>query len=108
MAVNYEAVYRAVESYVADVKATIPIDKVYLFGSYAKGTANEYSDVDICFFSKNFEDTENEAIFLKLHDFTLKYAREAVYIEPHTFATYHLYNDNPFVKEVLRTGREIL
>jgi hypothetical protein len=31
-----------------------------------------------------------------------------VYIEPHTFATYHLYNDNPFVKEVLRTGREIL
>jgi hypothetical protein len=36
------------------------------------------------------------------------YAREAVYIEPHTFATYHLYNDNPFVKEVLRTGREIL
>jgi predicted nucleotidyltransferase len=108
MAVNYEAVYRAVESYVADVKAAIPIDKVYLFGSYAKGTANEYSDVDVSFFSKSFEDDQNEEAVLKLFKLKRKYAREAVYIEPHTFATHHLYNDNPFVKEVLRTGREIL
>ncbi|MDR3170957.1 MAG: nucleotidyltransferase domain-containing protein [Treponema sp.] len=84
------------------------IDKVYLFGSYAKGTANEYSDVDVCFFSNSFEYEQNEDVFLKLHDFTLKYVHEDVYIEPHTFATYHLYNDNPFVKEVLCTGREIL
>jgi predicted nucleotidyltransferase len=108
MAVDYETVNRAVKSYVAEVKAAIPIDKVYLFGSYAKGTANEYSDVDICFFSKSFEDDQDEDIFLKLFRLKRKYAREAVYIEPHTFATYQLYNDNPFVKEVLRTGREIL
>jgi predicted nucleotidyltransferase len=108
MAVNYEAVNRAVKSYVAEVKAAIPIDKAYLFGSYAKGCANEYSDVDLCFFSKSFEDERDEDVFLQLFKLKRKYARETVYIEPHTFATYHLYNDNPFVKEVLRTGREIL
>jgi len=96
MAVNYETVNRAVKSYVAEVKAVIPIDKVYLFGSYAKGTANEYSDVDVCFFSKSFEDDQDEDVFLKLFKLKRKYAREAVYIEPHTFATSHLYNDNPF------------
>jgi predicted nucleotidyltransferase len=97
-----------VKSYVAEVKAVIPIDKAYLFGSYAKGSANEYSDVDVCFFSKSFEDEQDEGVFLTLFRLKRKYAREEVYIEPHTFATYHLYNDNPFVKEVLRTGREIL
>jgi predicted nucleotidyltransferase len=108
MAVNYETVNRAVKSYVAEVKAAIPIDKAYLFGSYAKGTANEYSDVDVCFFSKSFEDDQDEAAFLKLFRLKRKYTCENVHIEPHTFATHHLYNDNPFVKEVLRTGREIL
>jgi predicted nucleotidyltransferase len=108
MVVDYETVNRSVKSYVAEVKAVIPIDKAYLFGSYAKETANEYSDVDVCFFSKSFEDAQNEDIFLKLFSLKRKYAREAVYIEPHTFATHHLYNDNPFVKEILRTGREIL
>ncbi|MDR1388962.1 MAG: hypothetical protein LBJ31_03195 [Treponema sp.] len=30
-----------------------------------------------------------------------------VVFEPHVFATRELANDNPFVKGVLRTGREI-
>jgi predicted nucleotidyltransferase len=34
----------------------IRIDKIILFGSYAKGTANEYSDIDIAIISNDFKD----------------------------------------------------
>ena len=35
-------------------EANIPIEKVYVFGSYAKGTQNKWSDVDVCVVSKKF------------------------------------------------------
>jgi len=43
------------KQYIDDVKNKMPIDKVYLYGSYAKGTQNNNSDIDICFFSHAFE-----------------------------------------------------
>ena len=46
MAIDIETV----NNYVADVKNAMPIDRVFLYGSYAKGTATEHSDVDVCFF----------------------------------------------------------
>jgi len=33
---------------------------------------------------------------------------KGVYFEPIVFGTSELKNDNPFVKEILRTGKEIL
>ncbi len=34
----------------------IHINKIILFGSYAKGTANKYSDIDIAVISNDFKD----------------------------------------------------
>ncbi len=34
--------------------AGIPVSKAYLFGSHARGTAKEYSDIDICIVSPKF------------------------------------------------------
>lgn len=45
-----------IRNYISDVKRIMPIDKVILFGSYAKGTATKYSDVDLCFFSPSVEE----------------------------------------------------
>jgi len=39
MDVDYETAHRIINQYVSDVKAALPIDKVYLYGSYANGTA---------------------------------------------------------------------
>ena len=36
------------------VKSGIPVDSAYLFGSYAKGNSNKYSDIDICIVSPKF------------------------------------------------------
>jgi predicted nucleotidyltransferase len=90
---------------VSDVRSAIPIDCVYLFGSYAKGTATGDSDIDLCFFSNDFEHKRSFDVMLQLLRLAHKY-REFD-IEPHVFPTSELQNDNPFVKEVLRTGRKI-
>jgi predicted nucleotidyltransferase len=85
----------------------MPIDKAVLYGSYAKGTANEHSDVDICFFSKAFEDKRSVDIVIDLLGIAGKYHPDFCF-EPRVFPTSEIENDNPFVKEVLRTGREIV
>lgn len=105
MAVDVQTVNQIVRQYVEDVKKAMPIDKAVLYGSYAKGTASEYSDIDICFFSKAFEDKHSIDVVTDLLGLARKY--RGVYIEPNAFPTSEIENDNPFVKEVLRTGREI-
>jgi predicted nucleotidyltransferase len=107
MAVDYEEAEKLIREYVSDVKSLMPVDKVYLYGSYAKKTARWDSDVDLCFFSKDFK---NEKIFDaldKLWDVKRKYNLQIV-LEPNAFPYSELDNDNPFVKEILRTGREIV
>ena len=95
-----------VKQYISDVKKTMPIDKVYLYGSYARGTQGENSDIDICFFSQAFETRRTLDVLTELFYLKIKYDKE-ILIEPNAFPASELYNDNPFVKEILRTGREI-
>jgi predicted nucleotidyltransferase len=106
MVVDSETLQNKLKSYVADVKKTIPLDKVYLYGSYAKGTPHEWSDVDVCFFSKAFEGRKSVDITCELMEIAWKYNPDICF-EQNAFPTSEIENDNPFVKEVLRTGREI-
>jgi predicted nucleotidyltransferase len=107
MAANYEAIKDVVEQYVSDVRRAMPIDKAVLYGSYAKGTATKYSDVDICFFSRTFENKRDVEVIADLLGLARKYYQRVCF-EPNVFPTSEIDNDNPFVKEVLRTGREII
>ncbi|MDR3335527.1 MAG: nucleotidyltransferase domain-containing protein [Treponema sp.] len=52
MAIDVKTVMDTVEKYVTDVKQVFPIDKVYLYSSYAKGTQRWDSDVDSVLFSE--------------------------------------------------------
>jgi predicted nucleotidyltransferase len=82
------------------------VDRVMLFGSYAKGTADKCSDVDICFFLDNYGGKLRVDIIGDLLRLTHGY--KGAFFEPIAFPTSEIYNDNPFVKEILRTGKEIL
>jgi len=83
----------------------MPIDKVFLFGSLAKGNADAHSDIDLCFFSQSFENKDTFTIVKELFRLSRKYGDFD--IEPHIFSASDLEADNPFVKEVLRTGVEL-
>jgi predicted nucleotidyltransferase len=105
MAVDIETVNTAAKDYANKVRRIMPVDRAMLFGSYAKGNATEQSDVDICFFLQDYGGKRSVDIVAALLGLTD--GSSGVYIEPHVFPTSELFNDNPFVKEILRTGREI-
>jgi predicted nucleotidyltransferase len=105
MAVDFESVNRATKHYADDVRQTMPVDKVVLFGSYASGNATERSDIDICFFLNDFKGKRRVDILKELLGLTQGY--KGFYFEPTVFPTSEIQNDNPFVKEILRTGYEI-
>ena len=105
MATNTETINQTTISYVSDVRNAMPIDKVFLFGSQAKGTADKHSDIDVCFFSHSFENQRSVDVITRLMKLAHKY--RGFDIEPHGFPTSELNNNNPFVKEILRTGKEL-
>jgi len=107
MVADVKTVNGVLSSYVAEVKKEMPIDKAYLFGSYAKGNPREDSDLDVCFFSDYFEDKWVIDVGVELLRIAEKY-NKIIEIEPHTFATSELNDDNPFIQEILRTGIELL
>jgi len=62
-------VKKVANKYIAEVvKSGIPVNSAYLFGSYAKGNSNKYSDIDICVvsskFGKNYFDESLKLRFL--------------------------------------------
>jgi predicted nucleotidyltransferase len=105
MAIDAETVTRLAESYANDVRRVLPVRRAFLFGSHAKGTATAQSDVDVCFFLDSYGGKRRVDIIKDLLGLT--HAYKGVFFEPIAFTADDLQDDNPFVKEILRTGREI-
>ncbi|MDR2200278.1 MAG: nucleotidyltransferase domain-containing protein [Deltaproteobacteria bacterium] len=105
MALDIEKVKATVKIYADEVRQTMSVVRVFLYGSYAKGTANEHSDVDVCFFLADYEDKNCIDILKKLLKLSHKYK---IAIEPNVVEVSDIDDeDDPYVKEVLRTGIEI-
>ncbi|HCB35191.1 MAG: hypothetical protein A3H73_01950 [Candidatus Taylorbacteria bacterium RIFCSPLOWO2_02_FULL_50_120] len=83
-------------------ESKIPFSDVYLFGSFAKGEARKWSDIDVAIFSKR-EETDDFIIELG------RLTREVdLRIEPHIFSEKDLQTvSTPFVQEILRTGIKV-
>jgi uncharacterized protein len=81
----------------------IPIDQAYIFGSQAKGNANEYSDIDLALISQSFSGIRFDDNVL-----IIKNTPNSFYdIETHPFRPEDFTPNNPFVKEILKTGLRI-
>lgn len=93
-----------INKFVAMISAEFPIKEVYLFGSYAIGNPRENSDIDIAIISDNFEgrrfwDRE------KLGKYIIKSSYD---LEVHPYRSEDFTEDDPFVKEIIRTGQKIV
>ena len=107
MAVDFEAVSKIAREYAEDVNQELPVEKAVLFGSYAKKTATEQSDVDICFFLRSYNGKRKVDLVAQILGIGgEKYCR--VGFEPIIFEISEIQNDNPFVREILSTGEELL
>ena len=106
MAADIKEVSRIARLFAEDVKQVMPVEKAVLFGSYAKGYATESSDVDICFFMKKYNGKQRVEIITELLCIGGKYPDIA--FEPLVFESSELQNGNPFVREIMSTGIELV
>jgi len=88
------------------LKKNIKVDSVILFGSVAKGTAGDDSDVDIAVISAEFG--KNPLKDKQLIYRTIVKEDIEPYFEIHTFSPTELKtSDNYFISEVRSTGKKI-
>ena len=78
--------------------------KAYLFGSYARQTDRIDSDIDIALIIENLKDEEK--FDLQVHLMLLA-SNFDMRIEPHPISLNDFISENPFAKEIKRTGIEI-
>jgi predicted nucleotidyltransferase len=82
----------------------IPIKEAVLFGSYAKGNETEWSDIDIALVSEIFEG-DRMADKDKIRKITLAISSE---IEVMPFPPNDINEQNPFAREILKTGIKLI
>ncbi len=94
-----------IKKFIDLVKQEINIKNVYLFGSFAKGTNREYSDIDLAIISDDFDGIPYYDR-KRLIKYILKTSDN---IETHPFKTADFSPDvNPFVEEILKTGIKVM
>ena len=86
-------------TYIDSISAKYSISQAILFGSFAKGTNHDDSDIDIAIIVNNVADIIDAQIDL------MKLRRKVdLRIEPHPFMTSDFNNSNPVVNEILKYG----
>lgn len=80
-------------------KSAISVERMYLFGSYAKGNPHPESDVDLCVISSDFKDRiESTMTLMKLR------SDDELLISPIAFSPESFTEENPLAWEVKNTG----
>ncbi len=98
-----EQIIDIIKKYIEKISQFYKIDAIILFGSYAKGTENADSDIDIAIISSDFKDIIDDGA--KLIGLTWKIDTR---IEPHPIAKEDYDNaSNPFVREIMNTGIKV-
>ena len=102
---NKKLILELIKKYVNELrKRNIDIVGAYLFGSYAKGKATVWSDIDVALLTKNFIGDSFDFKFL-----LMKIARDIdIDIEPHPYLVDEFNEDNPLATEVIRTGEKVV
>lgn len=103
---NFRQIKKIVKSYATELtKHNFKFSAIFLFGSNAKGKANEFSDIDIAVVSDKFKRNRHK------NENTLWYLRRNIdsRIEPHAFTVEDFQNKaDPMVHEIKTTGIQVI
>jgi uncharacterized protein len=105
MAENIASVLNIINRYYQIISSmNIKIDKLYLFGSYARGTADDDSDIDIAVVSNDFKGDRfiDRRILVPLRR-NIDRRIEPIPFRPEDFQEY-----NPLVDEIVKYGMRII
>ena len=97
---------KTVRSYAKEInEAGVNLRKVIMFGSFAKGTQHEWSDIDVALVADNFSGVG----FLDRQHFSgIGIKKPYLRIEPITYPTDYFVESDPFIEEIKNTGIEII
>ena len=91
-----------VKKYVNEISKIFNVKEVYIFGSYAKGTSNEDSDIDVAIVLDSEENTIDIMVELMMLTRNID-----LRIEPHPIKENDFEEGNPFVEEIKLTGLKV-
>lgn len=104
MATIPKSIQEIINEYLNKIGRQIKLNKVILFGSYAKGEFNENSDIDLAVFSDDFIGMEPIERFRFLF---LQATEYGVDFQALPFTTIELKDPEGLVAEILQTGIEV-
>ncbi len=97
-------VKRNIDKYIDLLKKdNLPIQKVILFGSYAKGTQHKWSDIDLCVISPKFKNAWKALGYL----WEKRTDDKTPVIEPVGFSPKDFEDEDALIHEIKKTGIEI-
>lgn len=98
-------IIKKIDDYISDVrKKYSELEKVYLFGSYAKNSYNDNSDIDLALIYTNLNDEDKFDLQVEL---MLLASDIDTRIEPHPFSIKELSESTPIINEILKYGKII-
>lgn len=96
-------IMKSIKKYIEKISKYYKIDAIILFGSYAKGTETEESDIDIAVISNDFKNIIQDGA--NLIGFTWKIDTR---IEPHAIRKEDYEKvATPFMQEIINTGIKV-
>ena len=97
-----QSIINTAKEYIKTLPINMDFKKAYLFGSYAKGSQTESSDIDLAIVLGKMDDFFEVQIQLMRLRRTIN-----LRIEPHPFLESDFNLQNPFAFEISQTGIEI-
>jgi len=86
------------------IASGISIDKAFIYGSYAKGKQNKWSDIDLCVISSNFKNSSKLLEYLWIKK---RKVDTLARISPVGFHPKEFINENPLAWEIKKTGIKV-
>ncbi len=98
-------VLKIIHKYIERIKKNnISFDHIYLYGSYAKGTPDEDSDIDLAIIAQDwYPDIFDAQVELMKIGWRID-----TRLEPHPFRASDFNPSNPYVRQIIETGNLIL
>ncbi|MSQ09825.1 MAG: nucleotidyltransferase domain-containing protein [Dehalococcoidia bacterium] len=96
----------SINEFVEHLKAGLRLEAVILYGSHARGSAHEWSDIDLAVISPDFENTALPKRQRAMANLTLD---TDPLIAPLGYPSSEYHNPDPhsFLGEIIRTGRVV-
>jgi predicted nucleotidyltransferase len=99
---------KILSQFIKETKKRIPVEKIILFGSYAKGASHKYSDIDIAVISSKFSGMNEFKRIKLLLDCVHQIKHELPFdIEPFGFTSHEYENSTyfDFLGVIKKTGK---